>query len=161
MFRYSSVIDEQPTMEPPYYQAVTSSSTSRMVNPEPEYFTARTTYRSSSQNRLTSPPPRFPTRRAVDLQALDNGSASSLRLDNYVTLRKRRPDFIYSPSPSPMVLSPSSTLTRAFPLSSQASGMMTDPAAGAHASSSREGSLTPRFSHSCSNASIVSELAEN
>ena len=64
--------------------------------------------------------------------------------------RRRRSDFVqapltHSPSPSPMVLSPSAT--RQFYYSRP---------------SSREGSVTPALtrlppSHSCSNASIVSE----
>ena len=96
--------------------------------------------------------------------SLRRDNSGSLRLDNFVTLQRnrRRSDYVQqpataaaalpSPSPSsehlayyhatspPMVLSPSAT--RQFYYSP---------------SLSREGSVTPKFSHSCSNASIVSE----
>ncbi len=176
-FRHSSVIDEQPTT--PYYEAVTST-TSRI---DPEFYKARTTYKSNSQNRVTSPPPSSgkildlensssssgltfmrPSRGSTTNYSLDNNndSASSIRLDNYVTLRRRRPDFVYSPSASPMVLSPSATLTSTFPYPNATSPPVSVTSmATSNPASSREGSLTPRFSHSCSNASIVSELTEN
>ena len=140
MFRYSSVIEDPGTAS---YVATTSSSTK--VNPHFLY----KTYRSNSQNRVLSPtfhlensykkksslPDRNYRHSSLGYEPTPSNSSSSLRLDNFVTLRRSKRS---SPGPSsPMVLSPSAT--RQFHLPS----------------SSREGSVTPRYSHSCSNASLV------
>ena len=137
------------------YLATTSSSSK--INPQ---YTSKP-LRSNSQNRILSPtfnnsydrniyaslsrkPERLQRHASLGTETIINsGSSSSLRLDNFVTLHRRRSDFnapsIHSPSPSPMVLSPSNT--RQFFNNGR--------------SPSREGSITPRFSHSCSNASLV------
>ena len=144
--RYSNIIEDQPC-----YLATTSVS-SRV---DPDFFSSSRTVRSNSQNRILSPT--FNSSASLkDFRKRDNnlpssGSSGSLRLDNFVTLqrRPRRSEYVQqaplspgyrSPSQSPMVLSPSATRQFYVP------------------SSSREGSVTPKpFSHSCSNASIVSE----
>jgi hypothetical protein len=156
--RYSSVLDDSSSSPAISYLATTS--TTATVDPT---FLMKA-YRSNSQNRILSPTFSASTNSSRDLgsgytslrrprgdrltrnYSLDNdNSSSSLRLDNYVTLRRRRSDYTpsvnHSPTPSPMVLSPSAT--RQF----------------SYCPSSREGSVTPRYSHSCSNASIVSESA--
>ena len=148
-YRYSNIIEDQPC-----YLATTSVS-SRV---DPDFFSSSRTVRSNSQNRILSPTfnssaslKDFRSKREPN-NLPSSGSSGSLRLDNFVTLqrRPRRSEYVQqaplspgylSPSQSPMVLSPSAT--RQFYVPS---------------SSSREGSVTPKpFSHSCSNASIVSE----
>ena len=141
--RYSSVIEDSSADNLSY--TATTSTTSRV---NPQYLT-KTCYRSNSQNRVLSPTfdtyktSRFWPERTSSLAS--SGSASSLRLDNFVTLRRRSHAYSTAPASacsSPMVLSPSATRQFNIP-----------------PSSSREGSVTPRFSHSCSNASLVSESA--
>lgn len=151
--RYSSIIeDTSPDNRRQSYLATTS--TSSKINPQ---FLMKT-YRSNSSNRVMSPtfnsslssasrkPERSFRHSSVDHEPYlpSSGSSSSLlRLDNFVTLGRHRRDFSnHSTSPSPMILSPSST--KQF---------------GNASCNSREGSVTPRFSHSCSNASLVSESA--
>lgn len=148
---------EESSPAPSYY-AVTS--TASRVDPD---FLMKT-YRSSSQNRIGQPDQsgygttsrstrdRFTRNASFDSSSMATSGSSSLSLDTYVTLRRRKPHFVpssnnnnssFSPSHSPMVLSPSATRQFSY-----------------CPSSSREGSVTPRFSHSCSNASIVSESAD-
>lgn len=121
------------------YVATTSSS-SKVT---PNYLMK--TYRSNSQNRVLSPtfnyesykkPERNYRHSSLGYEPTPSSSSTSLRLDNFVTLRRSKRS---SPGPMspPMMLSPSAT--RQFHPQS----------------SSREGSVTPRFSHSCSNASLV------
>lgn len=145
-YRYSSVIEDPGTSS--YVATITSSS--NKVNPPYLY----KPYRSNSQNRVLSPtfnfessyssskkknlPERNYRHSSLGYEPTPSNSSSSLRLDNFVTMRRADRNKRSSPGPtSPMVLSPSASSTRQF-----------QP-------HSREGSVTPRFSHSCSNASLV------
>jgi hypothetical protein len=171
--RYSSILEnysDNNSSSAPVSGAgmsyLATTSTSSKVNPQYK------TYRSNSQNRIMSPtfnnsyhhdnnsyhntnayatmsrrPERLKRHSSLGHEPTTSSSSSSLRLDNYVTLHHRRrsdfaPNTSYnnSASPSPMVLSPSNT--RQF---------------NCNNNQSREGSVTPRFSHSCSNTSLVSE----
>ena len=181
-FRYSSILENfsdnnslsAPASGSGVQSYLATTSTSSKVNPQYK------TYRSNSQNRITSPtfnnsyhdtnayatmsrrPERLKRHSSLGSEPSDFQQTSStssfasspIRLDNYVTLHHRRrsdyapntttPSYFYnnsSASPSPMVLSPSNT--RQFFTSNN----------------SREGSVTPRFSHSCSNTSLASEPA--
>ena len=181
-FRYSSILEnfsDNNSLSAPASGAgvqsyLATTSTSSKVNPQYK------TYRSNSQNRILSPtfnnsyhdtnayatmsrrPERLKRHSSLGSEPSDFQQTSStssfasspIRLDNYVTLHHRRrsdyapntttPSYFYnnsSASPSPMVLSPSNT--RQFFTSNN----------------SREGSVTPRFSHSCSNTSLASEPA--
>ena len=163
-----------------------TTSTSSRVNPQYK------TYRSNSQNRILSPtfnnsyhdspvnayatmsrrPDRLKRHSSLGHEPSYSSSSSdfqspaspALRLDNFVTLR-RRPDFastasaasLYnnSASSSPMVLSPSNT--RQFNNNTTSSYL--NYSRDLNPGPSREGSVTPRFSHSCSNTSLVSESA--
>ena len=121
----------------------TTSSTAK-INP---HFLMKT-YRSNSQNRVLSPtfnfdsykkPERNYRHSSLGYEPTPSSSSTSLRLDNFVTLRRTKRS---SPGPTspPMMLSPSATRQFQHP----------------HAQpSSREGSVTPRYSHSCSNTSLV------
>jgi len=181
--RYSSILENYsdnnsssiPGVSGTGMSYLATTSTSSKVNPQYK------TYRSNSQNRIMSPtfnnsyhadnnsssyhnttnayatmsrrPERLKRHSSLGHEPTPSSSSSSLRLDNYVTLhhrRRRESDFANNPntttsynnsaSPSPMVLSPSNT--RQF---------------NCNNNQSREGSVTPRFSHSCSNTSLVSE----
>jgi len=144
--RYSSVIEDSGSGgSGNHYLATTSTSTTVI----PQYLT-NSCYRSNSHNRVLSPTfdnytiSRRPERIRHEPAALaSSGSSSSLRLDNFVTLRRRSLNYPppASATSSPMVLSPSATRQFIPPLS-------------------REGSATPRFSHSCSNASLNLSEAE-
>jgi len=192
--RYSSILenysDNNPSSAPTGSASgsgmsyLATTSTSSKVNPQYK------TYRSNSQNRILSPtfnnhdstisayatlarrPDRLKRHSSLghepsySKEPLDFQSPTSpaLRLDNFVTLR-RRSDFaptssaasLYnnSASSSPMVLSPSNT--RQFNNNTAFSSIY---ARDLNPGPSREGSVTPRFSHSCSNTSLVSESAD-
>jgi len=176
--RYSSIIEDSTgnygSQDPSATSYLATTSTSLKLNPQ--FSQQHKPLRSNSQNRVLSPtfsqnydknsyaslgrkPERLYRHSSLGHEnpnLPNSGSASSLRLDNYVTLHRRRSNFsptmgvssnfVHSPSPSPMVLSPSNT--RQFFIN-------TSNGQNYPTSSSREGSVTPRYVHSCSNTSLV------
>ena len=142
-YRYSSVIEDGSSSDLNHYLA-TCTSASRVT--PPQYLTSSNAgcLRSNSYNRVLSPTFDNQYSRSKQREPLTSSGSSissSLRLDNFVTLRRRSLNYTpASASSSPMVLSPSAT-RQYIP-------------AATLSPSSREGSVTPRFSHSCSNASL-------
>jgi len=159
----------------PQYKTYRSNSQNRILSP-----TFSNSYHDSpisAYATMSRRPDRLKRHSSLGHEPLSSLSSSSsdfqspaspaLRLDNFVTLR-RRSDYtrdlnpgpsasaasLYnnSASSSPMVLSPSNTR--------QFNNFSSNYARDLNSGPSREGSVTPRFSHSCSNTSLVSESAD-
>ena len=95
--------------------------------------------------------------------SLRRDNSGSLRLDNFVTLQRnrRRSDYVQQPATAAALPSPSPSSEHLAYYHATSPPMVLSPSATRQfyysPSLSREGSVTPKFSHSCSNASIVSE----
>lgn len=147
--KYSSVLEDTGSNDDRFYTATAYTKTN------PYEVSNRTYQRSNSQNRVLSPTFNLSNNMSSNIYATlsrrperlqrhsalgsESSAGTGIRLDNYVTLHRRRSDLLSPTSSTSSMLSTlSPSATRQF---------------------SREGSVTPRFSHSCSNASIVSESA--